>query len=62
MEGSMADKWWYNSRTGETELGPQSNSIDRVGPFDTQAEAAHAPEKLRQNSEKWAAEDAADNR
>jgi|1185.fasta_scaffold894699_2 hypothetical protein len=61
----MADdeklKWWYNSRTGQVERGPQSNALDRVGPFATEEEARHAPEKLRENSQRWAAEEAADN-
>jgi hypothetical protein len=58
----MSEQWWYNSRTGEVEQGAQSNAMERVGPFDTRAEAERAPQKLRENAEKWAAEDAAENR
>jgi hypothetical protein len=58
----MSDKWWYNSRTGEVELGEISNKIDRVGPFDTREEAVNAPQKLRDNAQRWAAEDAAEGR
>ncbi len=43
------------------ERGKISNSIDRVGPFATEEEARHAPEKLRENSARWAAEEAADD-
>jgi hypothetical protein len=60
----MADEdlqWWYNSRTGEVERGKQSNALDRVGPFATEEEARHAPEKLRENAARWAAEDASDD-
>ncbi|MCU1571495.1 MAG: hypothetical protein JWR33_2236 [Naasia sp.] len=58
----MADEaqYWYNSRTGQVERGKLSNAIDRVGPFATHEEAERAPEKLRQNAERWAAEDAAE--
>ncbi|MNJ03131.1 hypothetical protein D3C73_1633350 [compost metagenome] len=38
-----------------------SPSVDRVGPFDTEAEAANAPEKLKERSRAWAEEEAAEN-
>jgi hypothetical protein len=49
--------FWYNTRTGEVEKGPQSVALDRVGPFATAEEASHALEVLRANSAKWAEED-----
>ena len=55
-------KYWYNMKTGAVEQGFISPSPDRVGPFDTHVEAEHALEKLRENSAKWAEEDAADGR
>ncbi|MGX1791879.1 SPOR domain-containing protein [Microbacterium sp. NPDC055312] len=55
------EKYWYNLSTGEVEFGMQSASVDRVGPFDTRAEAARAPETLRERSRAWAEEDAADD-
>jgi len=55
-------KYWYNSKTGAVEQGFVSASLDRVGPFDTREEAAHAPQKLQENSRKWAEEDAEENR
>ncbi|WP_104192646.1 SPOR domain-containing protein [Cryobacterium sp. Y82] len=54
--------FWYNMRTGEVEHGLQSTSLDRVGPFATRDEAAHALEKLRANSAKWSEDDARDAR
>lgn len=54
--------YWYNMRTGAVEKGLVSPAIDRVGPFDTEEAAAHALETLRRNSERWAEEDAADER
>ncbi|MEJ3403229.1 SPOR domain-containing protein [Rathayibacter sp. YIM 133350] len=62
MASDAEHKYWYNMRTGKVELGFLSPSADRVGPFDTQAEAEHALEKLRENSAKWSEEDAAENR
>ncbi len=55
-------KYWYNMRTGQVEQGFVSASADRVGPFDTREEAEHALEKLRENSAKWAEEDAEEDR
>ncbi|MGN7860275.1 hypothetical protein ACTJI8_06815 [Microbacterium sp. 22303] len=49
--------YWYNSRTGAVEYGLESPSLVRVGPFATREEAERAPEVLRANSERWAAED-----
>ena len=34
------EKYWYNLSTGEVELGMLSAAVDRVGPFDTEADAA----------------------
>ena len=56
--GLPADEWWYNSRTGEVEHGPESASLHRVGPFATREEAARAPERLQERSKAWAAEEA----
>lgn len=55
-------KYWYNSETGQVEFGMISPSVDRVGPFDTEAEAARAPEVLKERSRAWAEEEAAEQR
>ena len=55
------EKYWYNLSTGEVEFGMQSAAVDRVGPFDTEADAARAPETLKERSRAWAEEDAADD-
>ena len=47
------DTFWYNTRTGEVEEGPQSLGLDRVGPFDTYEEAAHATHLLNERARKW---------
>lgn len=61
MTTSGATKFWYNIHTGEVEVGFESPSVDRVGPFDTHEQAEHALQTLRENSERWAAEEAAEN-
>ncbi|MEL5989930.1 SPOR domain-containing protein [Microbacterium phosphatis] len=59
--GLPADQWWFNSRTGEVEHGPESPSIHRIGPFDTQEEAARAPQKLQERAKAWADDEAREN-
>jgi hypothetical protein len=61
-DNDIEHKYWYNMKTGAVEHGFVSPSPDRVGPFDTADEASHALEKLRENSAKWAEEDADENR
>ena len=52
------NKYWYNLNTGQVERGYTSPSADRAGPFDTEAEAARAPETMRERSRAWAEEEA----
>ena len=61
MGSETLEKYWYNSRTNEVEYGMLSPSIDRVGPFDTEAEALAAPALLRARAEAWAQEEAEEN-
>lgn len=61
MTTAGSTKFWYNMHSGEVELGYQSPSVDRVGPFETRELAERALVKLRENSERWAAEEAAEN-
>jgi hypothetical protein len=57
----LEHKWWYNSKTGAVEQGFVSPALQRIGPFNSKEEAKHALEKIRENSAKWAEEDAADD-
>lgn len=52
------EKYWYNFTSGTVERGFESPAIDRAGPFDTEEEAARAPELLRERSRAWAEEEA----
>lgn len=56
-----AETYWYNTRTGEVEDGPQSLSIDRLGPFATREEAARAPEIVEERARKIREEDELDD-
>ncbi|WP_243063128.1 SPOR domain-containing protein [Humibacter sp. RRB41] len=59
-ENDIEHKYWYNVKTGAVEQGFKSPAPNRVGPFDTHEEAEHALDKLRENSARWAEEDAND--
>ena len=62
MANKEDTQFWFNSRTGAVELGAISPAPDRVGPFETREEAEHAMDTVRENSARWAAEDAAEDR
>jgi hypothetical protein len=60
----MADddnQFWFNTKTHAVEQGKLSPSVDRAGPYATRAEAEHALAQIKANSEKWAAEEAAND-
>ncbi|WP_157002736.1 SPOR domain-containing protein [Agromyces laixinhei] len=61
MSEDVEHMFWYNLKTGGVEQGFVSPSVDRVGPFETRAEAERALEVLRENSAKWAEEEAAED-
>lgn len=50
----MADEvqYWFNTKTGKVEVGPQSLSLNRVGPFATQEEAGRALEIIAERARK----------
>ncbi|GAA2187866.1 hypothetical protein GCM10009786_14580 [Leucobacter alluvii] len=56
-----ADTFWFNTRTGQVEDGPQSLSVDRIGPFATREEAARAEEIVAERARKWREEEAAED-
>ena len=41
-EQDQKPQFWFNLKSGEVEVGPQSLSQDRIGPFKTFAEAERA--------------------
>lgn len=51
------EKYWFNTRTHSVEKGAQSSFEDRMGPFDTEAEAANALSEAKKRNEAWDADD-----
>ena len=49
--------FWFNPKSGEIEQGPQSLAMDRIGPFETAAEAARAPEIIAERARRIREED-----
>jgi hypothetical protein len=54
---SEVAKYWFNTKTKEVEYGLKSSSLDRIGPFETEREAANAEEIVRSRAEKWLEEE-----
>lgn len=50
---SEAAKYWFNTRTKQVEFGLKSSSLDRIGPFDSEKEAANAEEIVRLRAMQW---------
>jgi hypothetical protein len=50
---SEAGKYWFNTKTKQVEFGLKSPSLDRIGPFETEREAANAEEIVRSRAKKW---------
>lgn len=55
----MSDKpmYWFNIKTKQVEKGLLSRSTDRIGPFETEAEAKNAELIVKLRSEKWREEE-----
>ncbi len=51
---SDAPKYWFNIRTKQVEHGLKSSSEDRIGPFDSAAEAANAEAIVKARAQAWA--------
>ncbi len=50
-------QYWFNSRTGQVEVGPQSLALHRLGPFKTREEAERAPEIIAARASAWRKEE-----
>jgi hypothetical protein len=50
-------KYWFNTKTKKVEIGLKSSSLDRIGPFETESEAANAEEIVRLRASKWLEEE-----
>ena len=54
-------EYWFNTTTGEVEVGKQSLSVDRLGPFDSFNEAENALETIAKRAQALRDEDAEDD-
>lgn len=54
---SEAAKYWFNTKTKQVEVGLKSSSLDRIGPFDNEKEAANADEIVRSRAKQWLEEE-----
>ena len=50
-------QYWFNSQTGQVEIGPQSLALYRLGPFKTREEAERAPEIIAARAAAWRLEE-----
>ncbi len=59
----MSDKpkYWFNLKTKQVETGLKSSSLDRIGPFETEAEARNAEELIKLRSEAWTKQEQEDD-
>ena len=55
------NEFWFNTKTGEVEVGKLSAAPYRVGPFRTEADAKNAPALLAERARTWRSEDALDD-
>jgi hypothetical protein len=53
------DRWWYNVDTGQVEKGPAKRGIadGRLGPYETQEEAARGLAELKERNKRMDEED-----
>jgi len=54
---SEESKYWFNVKTKQVEFGLKSSSLDRIGPFETEQQAANAEEIVRSRASKWLEEE-----
>lgn len=47
-------QYWFNTKTEMVETGPQSLSLDRIGPFDSFEEAKRALEIIAERAKRIA--------
>jgi hypothetical protein len=50
-------KYWFNTKTKKVEQGLKSSSLDRIGPFETEQEAANAEDVVRSMAKQWLEEE-----
>jgi hypothetical protein len=56
----IEDQWWFCLKHMRVEQGPGCPGKDRMGPYDSEADAAHALEHARERNEEWQRQDGND--
>ena len=51
------EEYWFNTKTNEVEIGKQSLSLDRLGPFESFEEASNALEIIARRAKALRNED-----
>ncbi|MEU8823623.1 hypothetical protein [Streptomyces sp. NPDC048636] len=51
--GGKPGEWYYCLNHGTVEEGPECRAADRMGPYASREEAAHAMETARERNEEW---------
>ncbi len=49
--------WWFNLNTQQVEEGEGDANSQRLGPYETQDEAAGVLERMKQRNERWDEQD-----
>lgn len=57
----MAEQYWFNTKTKQVEKGPQSLSLDRLGPFESFEEATRAEQIVADRARKILEDEARDD-
>ena len=52
-------EFWYNLKTREVEVGPQSDYSQLMGPYASREDAQRALQTAAENTKRWDDEDAA---
>jgi hypothetical protein len=53
-------QYWFNTNTGEVEVGKQSAAIYRIGPFSSREEAARALQVTAERTKAWQSDEEAE--
>lgn len=50
-------EYWFNTHTGQVEVGKQSLALYRLGPFDSYEAAKNAPQIIAARAAEWRLEE-----
>jgi len=53
----LQQEYWFNTHTGQVEVGKQSIALHRLGPFSSREEAERAPEVIAKRAAAWREEE-----